>query len=176
MVHQASPNFCQAQDPEDLQDHQMRFNINKFWKLLVRIMPREKNVLKFLFPLEKIENIYLYHKGMLNLMLWIWWWCKLYTEGRSPEKKVAVLLFFSQMMGGGPAQIFCPLFTNCILGQFYDGEGGGDPCPNFLAHWRSKKWYKLYKLGGGGVEVIWTKSKRTATFFRETFPKCSSLP
>ena len=25
--------------------------------------------------------------------------------------------------------------------------------------------------GGGGVEVIWTKSKRTTTFFRETLPK-----
>ena len=24
--------------------------------------------------------------------------------------------------------------------------------------------------GGGAVEVIWTKSERTATFFRETFP------
>ena len=33
-----------------------------------------------------------------------------------------------------------------------------------------KKWYKLSKLGGGGGEVIWTKSKRTATFFLETFP------
>ena len=32
-----------------------------------------------------------------------------------------------------------------------------------------KKWHKLSKLGGG-VEVIWTKSKRTATFFWETFP------
>ena len=69
MLQQASPNFCQAQDPEDLQHHQMWFNINKIGKLLVRIMPREKSVLKFLFPLEKIENIYLYHKGMLNLML-----------------------------------------------------------------------------------------------------------
>ena len=31
--------------------------------------------------------------------------------------------------------------------------------------WRQEKWYKLSKLGGGGVEVIWTKSKRTVTFF-----------
>ena len=28
--------------------------------------------------------------------------------------------------------------------------------------WRKKKWYKLSKLG---VQVIWAKSKRTATFF-----------
>ena len=51
-------------------------------------------------------------------------------------KKVAVLLDFVQMRGGGegPAQIFRPLFTNCIyLGQFGDGEGGGHPCPNFLS-------------------------------------------
>ena len=57
-------------------------------------------------------------------------------------KKVAVLLDFVQMRGGGegPAQIFRPLFTNCIyLGQFGDGEGGGHPCPNFLARWRKEK-------------------------------------
>ena len=56
-------------------------------------------------------------------------------------KKVAVLLDLVQMRGEGPAQIFCPVFTY-ILGQFGDGEGGGDPC--------TKKWYKLSKLGGGG--------------------------
>ena len=33
-----------------------------------------------------------------------------------------------------------------------------------------KKWYKLSKFGGGRGEVISTKSKRTPTFFRETFP------
>ena len=36
-----------------------------------------------------------------------------------------------------------------------------------------KKLYKLSKLGEGGM-VIWTKSKRTAAFFRETFPKKNS--
>ena len=44
------------------------------------------------------------------------------TEGALGEglpKKVAVLLDFVQLRGGeGPAQIFCPLFTNCILGCF----------------------------------------------------------
>ena len=60
------------------------------------------------------------------------------------------------------------------MGQFGDGEGGGDPCPKFLAHWRSKKGVQVVQIRGRGVEVIWTKSKRTATFFRETFPysKC----
>ena len=48
--------------------------------------------------------------------------------GKVSQKKVAVLLDFVQMRGGeGPAQIFCPLFTNCILGQFGDGEEGGRP-------------------------------------------------
>ena len=43
-------------------------------------------------------------------------------------KKVAVLLDFVQKRGGGegPAQMFCPLFTNCIywvnLGMGREGE------------------------------------------------------
>ena len=46
--------------------------------------------------------------------------------GKVSREEVAVLLDFVQMRGGeGPAQIFCPLFTNCILGQFGDGEEGG---------------------------------------------------
>ena len=48
----------------------------------------------------------------------------------------------------------------------------GRPLPKFFWHIGVKKnWYKLSKLGeGGGGEGIWTKSKRRATFFRETFP------
>ena len=54
--------------------------------------------------------------------------------GKVSRKNVAVLLDFFQMRGGeGPAQIFCQLFTNFILGQF--GV--------------QKKWYKLSKLGEG---------------------------
>ena len=38
---------------------------------------------------------------------------------------------------------FCPNLSTFhklfMLGQFGDGKGGGDPCPNFLAHWRLKK-------------------------------------
>ena len=37
-----------------------------------------------------------------------------------------------------------------------------------------KKLYKLSKLEGREGKVIWTKSKRTAAFFRETFPKKNS--
>ena len=51
--------------------------------------------------------------------------------------------------GEGPAQIFCPLFTNCILGQFGDGDGEV-PAHFFLHIGVKKKWYNLSKLGGGG--------------------------
>ena len=81
-------------------------------------------------------------------------------------KKVAVLLDFVQLRGGGPCPNFLSTFHKLyILGQFGDGEGGGDPCPNFLAHWRSKKVVQVVQIRGRGVEVIWTTSKRTATFF-----------
>ena len=91
-------------------------------------------------------------------------------EGRSPEKSSCSFGFCPIEGGGGPCPNFLSTFHKLyILGQFGDGEGRRDPCPNLLADWRSKKWYKLSKLGGG-VEVIWTKSKRTATFFRETVP------
>ena len=38
--------------------------------------------------------------------------------------------------------------------------------------WRSKKVVQVVQIGerGGGAEVIWTKSKRTAAFFSETVP------
>ena len=89
-------------------------------------------------------------------------------------KRIAVLLDFVQMRGGeGPAQIFCPLFTNCIywvnLGMGREEE---TPAQIFWHIGIQKKWYKLSKLGGegGGVKVIWTKYKRTATFFGSPSP------
>ena len=70
------------------------------------------------------------------------------------------------MRWGGAAQICCLLFTNCIywvhLGMGREGE---TPAQFFLAHWRSKKVVQVVQIRGGVVEVIWTKSKRTATFF-----------
>ena len=67
-------------------------------------------------------------------------------------KKVAVLLDFVQLRGGeGPAQIFLSTFHKLyIFGEFGDGEGGGDPCPNFWHIGVEKKWYKLSTLGRGG--------------------------
>ena len=66
--------------------------------------------------------------------------------------------------GGGRAlPKFVVHFSQTV---YWDGEGGGDPCPNFLANWRSTKVVQVVQIRGRGVEqVIWTKSKRTATFF-----------
>ena len=45
------------------------------------------------------------------------------------------------------------------------GREGDTPAKKIWHIGVKKKWYKLSKFWGGGVEVIWTKSKRTATFF-----------
>ena len=53
------------------------------------------------------------------------------------------------------------------------GREGETPAQFFFGHIVvQKKGYKLSKLGGGGggVEVIWTKSKRTSTFFSGDLP------
>ena len=50
-------------------------------------------------------------------------------------KKIAVLLDFVLMRGGGPCPNFLSTFHKLyILGQFgeWDGEGRGDPCPKFF--------------------------------------------
>ena len=63
---------------------------------------------------------------------------------------------------------FCP---NCIYWVNSGmGREGETPAQIFWHIGVQKKWYKLSKLGGGGVEVIWTKSKRTATFFSGNRP------
>ena len=76
--------------------------------------------------------------------------------GKASRKKWLFFFYFVEMRGWGgegPAQIFCHIFTNCILGQSGDREEGGDPCPIFLAHWRSKKVIQVVQIrgiGGGG--------------------------
>ena len=47
--------------------------------------------------------------------------------GMVSRKKVAVLLDYVQMRGGALPKFF--------IGSIWGGEGGGDPCPIFLAHW-----------------------------------------
>ena len=86
-------------------------------------------------------------------------------------KKVAVLLNFVQMRGSGGRALpkfFIHVSQTLYIGLIWGWGGrGGDPFPNFLHIGVQKKWYKFSKLGGG-VVVIWTKSKRTVTFFWET--------
>ena len=81
----------------------------------------------------------------------IFHWLNWLREGL--PKKVAVLLDFVQLRGGGgPWPNFLSTFHKLyILGQFGDGEGGGDPMPNFFGTLAlKKKWYKLSKLREGG--------------------------
>ena len=62
------------------------------------------------------------------------------SKGRFPEKSSCSFIFCPNEWGReGPAQIFCPFFTNCIIGQFGDGDGeipaqikkSGTSCPNW---------------------------------------------
>ena len=77
--------------------------------------------------------------------------------------------------GKGPAQIFCPLFTNCIywvnLGMGREGE---TPVQIFWHIGVQKKWYKLSKLGGGGRggkgQGNLDKIQKNSFFFRESVP------
>ena len=86
-------------------------------------------------------------------------------------KKIAVLLDFVQMRGGACPNFLSTFHKLYILGQFWDGEGGGDPCPNFLAHWRSKKMVKLSKLGGrGGGRGNLDKIQKNSYFFSGNRP------
>ena len=64
---------------------------------------------------------------------------------------------------------------SCSFGFCPNGGGGGMALPKLFVHFGT---FALKKSGttcpnwgeGGGVKVIWTKSKRTANFFRETVP------
>ena len=58
------------------------------------------------------------------------------------------------------------------MGSIWGWGGKGEtPAQIFWHICLQKKVVKIVQIKGGGIEVIWTKSKRTATFFRETFPK-----
>ena len=66
-------------------------------------------------------------------------------------KKLAVLSDFVQMRGEGPAQIFCPRFTNCIywvnLGMGREGE---TPAQIFWHIGINKKVVKVVQIRGKG--------------------------
>ena len=78
------------------------------------------------------------------------------------------------MRGGGGAlpKFFVHFFHKLyILGQFGDGEGGGDPCPNFLAHWRSKKVVQVVQIRGrGGGRGNLNKMRKNSYFFSGDLP------
>ena len=69
--------------------------------------------------------------------------------------------------GGGLPKFFIHFSQTVYNGSIWGWGGRGTVTPAKI-FWHvgvKKKWYKLSKFWGGGVEVIWTKSKRTATFF-----------
>ena len=60
---------------------------------------------------------------------------EIFLTPREGFKKKSICSFgFCPNEGGGLPKFFVH-FSQNIVGQFGDGEGGGDPCPNFLAHW-----------------------------------------
>ena len=70
--------------------------------------------------------------------------------GKASRKKWLFFFYFVQMRGWGgegPAQIFCHIFTNCILGQFGDGEGGGTRA-QFFWHLDVKKVVQVVQIRG----------------------------
>ena len=68
-------------------------------------------------------------------------------------------------MRGGGLPKFIVHFSQTVYIRTIWGWGGGDPCPNFLAHWRSKKVEQIAQIRGG---VEKSKSPKEQNFFRET--------
>ena len=76
------------------------------------------------------------------------------TSGKRFPEKISCSFGFCPNEGGVGGRAL-PKFLSTfhklfMLGQFGDGEGGGDPCPNFLAHWRSKKVVQVVQIWGKG--------------------------
>ena len=99
------------------------------------------------------------------------------TLGKVSRKKVAVLLDYVQMRGGRALPKFFVHFSQTVyIGSIWGWGGRGRPLPKFFGTLTFKKsGTSCPNYGEGGVKVIWTKSKRTATFFRETGPKSDSF-
>ena len=84
-----------------------------------------------------------------------------------PKRSSCSFGFCPNEGGEGPAQTFCPLFTNCIywvnLGKGREGE---TPAQIFWHISVKKKWYKLPKLGGlGGGRGNLDKIQMNSYFF-----------
>ena len=76
----------------------------------------------------------------------------LYVRDGFPKKSSSSFGFCPNEGGEeGPAQFILSTFHKLYrLGQFGDGEGGVDPCPNFLAHKRSEKVVQVVQIRGMG--------------------------
>ena len=75
------------------------------------------------------------------------------------------------MREGGACPNFLSTFHKLyILGQFGDGEGGGDPCPNFLADWRSKKVVRVVQIRGTGGRRKFGQNPKEQLFFSGDLP------
>ena len=77
----------------------------------------------------------------------------------------------------GPAQIFVHFSQTVYIGSNWGWGGRGGPLSKFVGTLALKKVVQVVHIrgSGGGVEVIWTKAKRTATFFRENVPNHLAL-
>ena len=83
------------------------------------------------------------------------------------------------MRGGGLPKFFST-FHKLYIGSIWGWGGGGEETPAQI-FWHigvHKKWYKLSKLGEGAegwVRGNLDKIQKNSYFFRETFPKRSSV-
>ena len=76
--------------------------------------------------------------------------------------------------GLGPAQNFCPLFTNCMYWVNFGMEREGETPAQIFWHIRiQKSGTSCQNLGegGGGGRGNSDKIQKNSYFFRETFPK-----
>ena len=81
-------------------------------------------------------------------------------------KKCCCSFGFCPNEGGGPCPNFLSTFYKLyILGQFGDGEGGGDPCPIFFGTLAFKKVVQVVQVGGRGGGVNLEKIQKNSNFF-----------
>ena len=74
--------------------------------------------------------------------------------GRLHEKKLLFFGFCPNEGGEGPAQILCPLFTNCIYWVNLGMGREGEPLPNFFGTLAFKKAVQVVQIRDGGVDKI----------------------
>ena len=117
---------------------------------------------------------------------WRWWYSRQrslclrkYSTESAPFIRILQGTFTQLTNCGYPtwpylAQLSAQIRPNTVFGAHIwvnlgMGMGRGRPLPKFFGTLALKKSGTSCPNYGGEVEVIWTKSKRTAIFFRETF-------